>query len=58
MLALAILIIIAYSASFIFVFSLVYIVLNGTMLFQYYFKWDDNMRKVYCPKGPWQEIFH
>ena len=31
MLALAILIIIAYSASFIFVFSLVYIVLNGTI---------------------------
>jgi len=58
MLALAIVITVAYCASFVFVFSLVYLALYGTIIFQYYFMWDDHMRKVCCPKGPWHEIFH
>jgi len=49
---------VAYCASFVFVFSLVYLALYGTIIFQYYFMWDDHMRKVCCPKGPWHEIFH
>lgn len=42
-----------------FVFAIVaYSVIYGSIIFSYYFLWDDQTRRTACPKGLWHTIWY
>jgi hypothetical protein len=42
-----------------FVFAIVaYSVIYGSIIFSYYFLWDDQTRQRSCPKGLWHTIWY
>ena len=42
-----------------FLFAIVaYSVIYGSIIFSYYFLWDDQTRRSACPKGLWHTIWY
>ena len=42
-----------------FLFAIVaYSVIYGSIIFSYYFLWDEQTRRTACPKGLWHTIIH
>lgn len=58
MLALAIVTLVCFTFAW-FVFTVVaYSAIYGSLIFSYFFLWDERTRQITCPKGLWHTIIH
>ena len=58
MFAFALVSIIFFALSWLIFAIVAYSVIYGSIIFSYYFLWDDHTRRTACPKGLWHTIIH